>query len=75
MNQTEEYYAVACIPAYNEAASIGDVIDRCREYVDVVVVCDDGSMDDTAGISESCFPRVVINKTNPRVGAPQPYPF
>ena len=67
--RTEGLYAVACIPAYNEAASIGDVIDRCRRYVDVVVVCDDGSKDDTTRISESLDADVVRHIHNLGYGA------
>jgi len=38
---------VVCIPAYNEANTIGDIIERIKKIVDVVVVCDDGSTDET----------------------------
>ena len=44
---------VAVVPAYNEAGAIGRVVDEIREAapnVDVVVV-DDGSTDDTAGVA------------------------
>ena len=41
------------IPAYNEARTIGDVIARCLAVVERVIVVDDGSSDDTAGICES----------------------
>ena len=51
---TERPSYVAVVPAYNEAASVGDVVrrlhSRCRGY-DVVVV-DDGSTDATAKIAE-----------------------
>ena len=50
---TEDVYAVACIPAYNEAVSIGDVIEECRKYVDLFVVYDESSGDDTAGLAGS----------------------
>ena len=38
---------VTCIPAYNEANTIGDIIERVKKIVDDVVVCDDGSTDET----------------------------
>jgi glycosyltransferase involved in cell wall biosynthesis len=38
----------AVIPAYMEEATIAEVVRRTREYVDCVVVVDDGSMDDTS---------------------------
>ena len=41
----------AVLPAYNEEVSIGSVILRTRQYVDRVVVVDDGSSDRTADIA------------------------
>lgn len=38
-------FVVARIPAYSEESSIGAVMIRTREYVDRVLVCDDGSVD------------------------------
>jgi len=69
LNQTEEHYTIACIPAYNEAATIGDIIGRCQGIVDVVVVCDDGSTDDTARIAEQLNAVVVSHTRNLGYGA------
>ena len=38
---------IACIPAYNEDKTISQIVSKTREYVDLVVVCDDGSSDRT----------------------------
>jgi polyprenyl-phospho-N-acetylgalactosaminyl synthase len=38
----------AVIPAYNEAAVISGVVEKVKQYVDEVVVVDDGSKDATA---------------------------
>jgi glycosyltransferase involved in cell wall biosynthesis len=38
----------AIIPAYNEAATIADVVNRTLPHVDHVIVVDDGSTDGTA---------------------------
>jgi len=35
-------FVVACIPAYNGERGIGGVLVRAREFVDMVLVCDDG---------------------------------
>jgi glycosyltransferase involved in cell wall biosynthesis len=45
--RNETRYA-AVIPAYNEAATIADVVARTARQVDLVVVVDDGSTDATA---------------------------
>jgi len=39
---------VICIPAFNEEATIGDIVSRSKTYGTQIVVCDDGSTDDTA---------------------------
>ena len=39
---------VVCIPAYNEEKNIGSIVQRARIHADEVIVCDDGSSDDTA---------------------------
>jgi glycosyltransferase involved in cell wall biosynthesis len=49
------------IPAYNEAATIGEVLERIRalELDAEVIVVDDGSVDDTAAIAEAAGATVV----------------
>lgn len=37
------------IPAFNESATIADVVERALRHVETVIVVDDGSRDDTAG--------------------------
>lgn len=41
---------VIVIPAYNEAATVGEIIARCLQVAEAVVVVDDGSTDDTASV-------------------------
>lgn len=38
---------IVCIPAYNEATNIGNIISLAKPYADEVIVCDDGSSDYT----------------------------
>lgn len=52
------------IPAYNEAASIGDVVAGCRRFCDEIIVVDDGSMDETAEIAERSGAVVVRSERN-----------
>jgi glycosyltransferase involved in cell wall biosynthesis len=59
---------VAVIPAYNEAETITDIIQQTREYVDEVVVVDDGSTDDTAEIARAQGATVIQHVINTGVG-------
>ncbi|MCJ7574183.1 glycosyltransferase [Candidatus Bathyarchaeota archaeon] len=45
-------FVVACVPAFNEEASIARVVLMAERYVDRVVICDDGSVDLTGVIAE-----------------------
>ena len=49
----------AVIPAYNEEKTIGAVVRGALPHVDEVIVVDDGSTDDTAGIAEAAGARVL----------------
>jgi len=59
---------LACIPAYNEESSISDIVTKSLPHVDRVVVCDDGSTDNTAKIARDAG-AVVITQTNQGYGA------
>lgn len=60
---------VACIPAFNEEKSIGGVVLRTSEYVDKVIVCDDGSKDLTGDIAKRLGAIVVRHERNFGYGA------
>jgi glycosyltransferase involved in cell wall biosynthesis len=38
------------LPCYNAADTIGDIVDRCRQFCDDVIVINDGSIDNTQAI-------------------------
>ncbi|AOW80405.1 glycosyl transferase family 2 [Halodesulfurarchaeum formicicum] len=59
---------VAVVPAYNEADAVGSVIDGTREYVDEVVVVDDGSTDETKEVAREHGARVLEHTFNTGVG-------
>jgi len=44
------YDIIAVIPAYNEEKMIDDVISKTKSFVDLIIVCDDGSTDNTSKI-------------------------
>ncbi|MFA5294508.1 MAG: glycosyltransferase family 2 protein [Methanoregulaceae archaeon] len=50
---------VAVIPAYNEELSIGTVVVHARQYVDAVIVVDDGSADATSLIATAAGADVI----------------
>lgn len=65
----EEPLVVVGIPAYNEERSIGRVVLQARKFGGLVVVCDDGSSDMTAEISEGLGAIVVRHEKNMGYGA------
>lgn len=56
------------VPAYNEAGSIGDVVERASRHGNVVVV-DDGSDDETAAVARAAGAAVVEHARNLGYGA------
>lgn len=60
---------VAAIPCYNEASFVGDVVRRARAHVDVVVVIDDGSTDNTTEVAQAAGAQVLRHSTNMGPGA------
>ncbi|MFA4826242.1 MAG: glycosyltransferase family 2 protein [Methanoregula sp.] len=55
---------VAVIPAYNEQVSVGSVILLAREYVDTVIVVNDGSSDRTAEVAKLAGAEVISLEHN-----------
>jgi glycosyltransferase involved in cell wall biosynthesis len=57
------------MPAYNEEKLIGGVLDRIPDYVDTVIVVNDGSTDETPNIARERGALVVTHNMNRGVGA------
>jgi len=55
---------VLCIPAYNEEKNISTVINRARSHVNEIIVCNDGSSDDTAKLARQEGALVVNHPRN-----------
>lgn len=55
---------LACIPAFNEAKPIVDVIKKSLNYVDRVIVCDDGSSDSTSEEAKKAGAIVIRHEQN-----------
>jgi glycosyltransferase involved in cell wall biosynthesis len=60
---------LAIIPAYNEARYIETIVEKTQQYVDRVVVIDDGSTDGTGVIAEAAGAAVVVHECNRGKGA------
>lgn len=62
--RTEPNLVVACIPAYNEEKAIAKVVISAQQFVNQVIVCDDGSSDMTAIIAEKLGAKVIRHEGN-----------
>ncbi len=62
--RVNQHKILAAIPCYNEERFIGSVILKVKEYVDQVIVVDDGSNDATSEIAEAAGALVERHKVN-----------
>jgi glycosyltransferase involved in cell wall biosynthesis len=60
---------IALIPAFNEAARVGEVVKRTIPLVSQVVVVDDGSADNTAEVASAAGATVLRHEQNRGKGA------
>jgi glycosyltransferase involved in cell wall biosynthesis len=72
-NRDKQKQLTIVIPAFNEAQAIGSVIDRlqtsCADFVQEIIVVDDGSRDRTAHVAEKAGAYVIRHKQNKGYGA------
>ena len=62
-------YKLACIPTFNEEGVIEKVIEKTLHHVDKVIVCDDGSSDNTVQKAKDAGAHVLIHEKNLGKGA------
>ena len=55
---------IIIIPAFNEQAAIGEVVEKSLQYADDVLVVDDGSSDDTSEIARNAGASLLKHPTN-----------
>ncbi len=66
---TDKTKIIAAIPAYNEEKYIGTVVLKTRQYVDDVIVVDDGRTDQTGNVARLAGAIVIQHKRNKGKGA------
>lgn len=62
-------FTIACIPAYNEERNIAKTIRNVAKFVNQVIVCDDGSTDNTVLEAENAGAYVIKLQKNSGKGA------
>ena len=55
---------IVIIPAFNEQAAIGEVVQKSLQYADDVLVVDDGSSDNTSEIAKNAGASLLKHPTN-----------
>jgi len=60
---------LVCIPAFNEEKTIGKVVEKCLQYADKVIVCNDGSTDNTENKAKEKGAIIINHKKNLGYGA------
>ena len=68
MDSSHHSKILVCIPAFNEAKTISEVIMRAKKYADEIIVYDDGSTDDTYEVANSAGAAVIRNPENKGYG-------
>ena len=64
MSSNSEAKIIVCVPAFNEANSISDIVQKSKKYANQVIVYDDGSKDDTYEVAMSAGATVIRNQEN-----------
>lgn len=68
MDRSQIGRILVCIPAFNEAKNIPDIINKSKKYANEVIVYDDGSTDDTYQVAIAAGATVIRNRENKGYG-------
>jgi len=60
---------IVCVPAYNEARHIENIVRDAKPYCTEVIVCDDGSVDNTGELARAAGATVIRHESNRGYGA------
>ena len=60
---------LVCVPAFNEAENIENIIIKSKQYADKVIVYDDGSTDDTSELASAAGASVIKSPKNTGYGS------
>jgi len=60
---------LVCIPAFNEEKTIGEIVEKSLQYADNVIVCNDGSTDNTEKKAKEKGAIIINHKKNLGYGA------
>ncbi|HEY7082046.1 MAG TPA: glycosyltransferase family 2 protein [Nitrososphaeraceae archaeon] len=60
---------IICIPAFNESKNIADIIKKTQKYATEVIVCDDGSSDNTSEVANKSGATVIRHSSNRGYGS------
>ena len=60
---------LVCIPAFNEEKTIGEIVEKSLQYADKVIVCNDGSTDNTEKKAKEKGATIINHKKNFGYGA------
>ena len=68
MSANRDSKILVCIPAFNEAGTIAEIIGKSKKYTDDIIVYDDGSSDNTYEAATSAGAVVIRNPENKGYG-------
>jgi len=69
VNSKDSVRILVCVPAFNEADSIVDVVNKSKKYADAVIVYDDGSKDNTYELASTAGATVIRSPKNTGYGS------